>query len=92
LAEEIHRSSVRWQWRNLEVIHHENSIYGFRRANWKGDASTVGDPLEAGADYIDCNPVPAGVSGKIGFVLDTGSRIAYGHAAKKKLLPIINME
>jgi len=39
-AEEIHRSSIRSQWKELQVIHYENSVYGNVTVTKRGDQFT----------------------------------------------------
>jgi len=36
----IHRTSIQWHWRGLEVIHNENSIYGNITVTQRGDQFT----------------------------------------------------
>ena len=39
-AEKIHRSSIRSQWKELQVIHYENSVYGNVTVTKRGDQFT----------------------------------------------------
>ena len=40
LAKEIHQSSIRMQWRGLDVLHNENSIYGNINVTKRGEQFT----------------------------------------------------